>query len=174
MAPVSKFNVLNFCEEPEKRRFQNQSIDADSVFWDFGVVGINTDTSSANNPEFFYTTPGTYTVTQTVFNSETGCFHRTTKDLVITNPQAAFNVPIVEGCAPFALSVVDASVDADAWNWIAPGGVISDAGAQTPTITYNIPGKYTDIQLIITDVNNCNDTISVSYTHLTLPTNREV
>jgi len=159
MAPVSKFNVLNFCDEPGKRRFQNQSIDADSVFWDFGVLGTDTDTTSANNPEFFYTTPGTYTVLQTVFNSETGCFHRSSQELIITNPQAAFDVPSVEGCAPFTPSVIDASVDASAWKWDAPGGVITDIGAQTPTITYNVPGKYTDIQLIITDVNSCSDTI---------------
>ncbi|MEM9821173.1 MAG: PKD domain-containing protein [Bacteroidota bacterium] len=159
MAPVANFNVINFCDEPSKRRFQNLSIDADSVIWDFGIPTSLNDTSTAINPEFVYPAPGTYTVTQKVFNGETGCAHTKTEEIVITNPQAAFTVSTTQGCVPLTIDLIDGSNAAEAWQWSSPGGQLSNPTGQNPQITFDLPGKYSDIQLIIQDLNNCNDTI---------------
>ncbi len=160
MSPVASFDVINYCESPNLRTFFNSAIDADSVFWDFGVPLSSTDTSSVNSPDFIFPGPGTYTVTQTVFNSETGCDHSTTSDVQITSPQAMFSVNPMTGCAPLSVTMIDESIDAVAWQWSSTNGVVSNPTAQNPTITFSDPGAHTEnITLVITDVNECMDTI---------------
>lgn len=159
MAPVSNFNVLNFCENPSLRKFQNLSIDADAVIWDFGDETITTDTSTLTTPEYIYANPGTYVVTQTVFNGETGCSHSTSQEITVTTPEAAFTVSTTAGCVPLEVELLDASAFAGEWTWSSDGGTISDPTAQNPTITFDAPGKYTNIQLIIQDMNSCADTL---------------
>ncbi len=159
-APVAKFQVINFCEDPFRRKFRNTAIDADQVVWDFGVEGIDTDVSSETSPEYIYSETGTYIVTMTVFNSNTQCSHTTTRTVHITNPEASFSVLETEGCSPYTLLIEENSQDAVAWEWSAPGATtIEDPAAQQPTIIYNTHGTYSDVQLIITDVNDCRDTI---------------
>ncbi len=159
MAPVAKFQVINFCEEPFRRKFRNNAIDADFVEWDFGVEGIDTDVSTETNPEYYYTETGTYVVTMTVYNSETQCSHTITKTIHITNPAASFSVLETEGCRPYTLLIEENSQDAVTWEWSAPGATIEDPSAQAPSIIYESHGTYSDVQLIITDVNDCQDTI---------------
>ncbi len=158
-APVAKFRAINFCEEPFRRKFKNNAIDADEVMWDFGVEGIDTDVSTETNPEYIYAETGTYVVTMTVFNSFTQCSHTITKSIEITNPAANFSVTETEGCRPYTLIVEENSQDAVAWQWSAPGATIADPTAQQPSIVYDNVGIYSDVELIITDVNNCRDTI---------------
>ncbi len=43
--------------------FINNSINSETFHWDFGVLGMTDDTSSAPNPTFTYIDPGVYTVT---------------------------------------------------------------------------------------------------------------
>jgi gliding motility-associated-like protein len=160
IAPVAKFELINFCENQLLRQFVNNSIGADSTFWDFGVPGMDTDTSSLVNPQFVYPGPGTYTVVQWVYNSVTMCSHSASLEVMVTVPIANFSISPNEGCAPLAVTVTDVSIDAVVWQWASVNGVISNANATNPTITYNQPGLYTDdITLIVTDVNECQDTI---------------
>ena len=159
MAPVAKFQIINFCEEPFRRRFKNNSIDADFVEWDFGVVGIDTDVSTETNPEYVYAERGSYVVTMTVFNSETQCSHTISRTVHITDPSANFAVLETEGCVPYTLMIEENSQDAVAWEWSAPGATIEDSSVQNPTIIYETFGSYSEVQLIITDVNDCRDTI---------------
>ncbi len=158
-APVAKFQVINFCEEPFRRKFKNNAIDADQVMWDFGVEGIDTDVSTETNPEYIYAQTGTYIVTMTVFNSVTQCSHTITKTIEITNPAANFSITETEGCVPYTLAIEENSQDAVAWEWSAPGATVANPAAQQPSIIYNTFGTYSDVQLIITDVNDCRDTI---------------
>jgi len=158
-APVAKFQAINFCEEPYRRKFKNNSIDADQALWDFGVEGTDTDVSSETNPEYIYAETGTYIVTMTVFNSVTQCSHTTTRKIEITDPAANFSITETKGCAPYTLLIEENSQDAVAWEWSAPGATIANPAAQQPSIIYNTFGTYSDVQLIITDVNDCRDTI---------------
>lgn len=159
MAPVANFGVINFCEEPYKRKFTNSSIDADFVEWDFGVDGITTDVSTDFNPTYIYDATGTYTVTMRVYNSETQCAHTKTRQIQITDPGASFVVNALEGCKPLTVDLTENSQDAVAWEWSAPGATITNPNAQNPEIIYTSSGIFSDIQLIITDVNECKDTI---------------
>jgi len=137
MAPVARFQVINFCEEPFRRKFRNTSIDADFVEWDFGVEGIDTDVSTETNPEYIYAETGTYVVTMTVYNSETQCSHTATKTIEITNPAANFSITETEGCMPYTLLIEENSQDAVAWEWSAPGATIANPNVEQPTIVYH-------------------------------------
>jgi gliding motility-associated-like protein len=156
-APVSKYNVIKFCDDNYKRKFKNNAVGADSIFWDFGT-GIPTDTSTLANPEFVYPASGTYTVTQTVFNASTGCSHSRSEEIVVTDPISGFVPAQTTGCAPMTVLLTDNSQDATFYYWSAPGGVLSDPNASSPYISFDTPGAYTGIQLIIKDINNCRDT----------------
>ncbi len=156
--PLSKFNISLDCEQPYLRFFNDQSIGAQTVLWDFGVTESTVDTSTAWNPTFVYPNTGTYIVTQTVFNSSTSCDHSTTKTVVITEPNANFDLNVFSGCVPLEIQTVDLSDFAVEWDWTSPGGSLSNNQFPEPNITFNSAGAYTDIELIIKDFNNCRDT----------------
>lgn len=157
-APVSKYSVIKFCDDTYQRKFKNEAIGADSIFWDFGVPWLTTDTSSLANPEFTYPDTGYFFVTQTVYNSTTGCQHSRTEEIHITDPQAHFSLSANEGCVPMTITLIDQSNFANTYAWSSPTGVLSDPNISNPTITYNAPGTYSNIQLIVRDENNCRDT----------------
>lgn len=157
-APVAKYNVIDFCDNTFQRKFKNNAVGADSIFWDFGVPGIDTDTSMQTNPEFVYPDTGYYTVTQTVFNSTTGCQHSRSEEIHITDPKADFSVSANQGCLPLTVSLIDNSNFAESYIWSSPTGTLSDPNTSDPSITFDTPGAHTDIQLIIKDENNCRDT----------------
>lgn len=54
-----------------KIQFRNQSIDAQSYFWDFGVKGSSSDTSTLAEPIFTYADSGTYDVTLIINKGQT-------------------------------------------------------------------------------------------------------
>jgi len=57
------------------------------------------------------------------------------------------------------ITLNDNSQDANNYYWSSPnGGVISDPNEASPSISFDTPGAYDDIQLIIKDINNCRDT----------------
>ncbi|MEL6865053.1 MAG: PKD domain-containing protein, partial [Bacteroidota bacterium] len=157
--PLAKFRVVQSCDNLFFVQLEDRSVGAETVFWDFGVAGTTTDTSSLRNPTFTFPGPGNYNVTQTAFNATTNCSHSTTEVVSITFPEANFNVSSQQGCVPMNVQMEDISAFAAAWEWSAPGGFVSNFLAPEPIILYNTPGAYSDIQLIITDVNGCRDTM---------------
>lgn len=157
--PVAGFNYEIDCNNTFVVNFTDQSAGSTFLSWDFGVNGTDADTSTIASPSYVFSAPGTYNVTQTVFNSSTNCTHSSTKEVIITEPQADFAVVPEFGCFPLTVAIENNSQDAVAYEWTAPGGEISDSSIVEPTITYADPGTYEDIQLIITDVNECTDTL---------------
>ncbi len=157
--PLAKFDVLQSCDDLFRVEFVDRSVGAHTVNWDFGVTGVDTDTSSLRNPVFVFPTTGSYTVSQTAYNSSTRCSHTSSILVHITVPDAQFSPSVQQGCVPLTVSMIDQSAFAFSWEWTAPGGTISNYLAPAPDITYSAAGKYTDIQLIITDINGCKDTL---------------
>ena len=104
-APIAKLKVTQNCIDPAYVEFQNISIGADSVIWDFGVAGINTDTSTLNTPSFVYPDTGTYIVKLTAFNFMTGCDHVETATIYVHDPLAVFSITPLQGCAPLTVNV---------------------------------------------------------------------
>ncbi|MEM9920624.1 MAG: PKD domain-containing protein [Bacteroidota bacterium] len=156
--PLAKFNVLQSCDDILRVEFVDRSVGAETVFWDFGVTTETTDTTSERSPVYVFPGPGVYAVTQTAFNSTTNCEHSTTIEVTIADPMANFTFSPGSGCSPVTLTINDLSQWADRWFWLAPGGDISNFSAPEPNITYTTPGAYSDIRLIIVDVNGCLDT----------------
>ncbi|MEL6922690.1 MAG: PKD domain-containing protein, partial [Bacteroidota bacterium] len=159
LEPKARYKFELSCADPYTVVFEDTSIGADSIFWDFGVEGITTDTSSMGVPVFTFPTTGAYEVSLTAFSSATGCTHTIEKTIMITDPKADFNLSTMEGCVPLNVRVLDNSDFAAEWQWYAPGGTVNNPTSPTPTITYSTPGAYSVIQLVITDINNCTDTL---------------
>ena len=82
-----------------------------------------------------------------------------------TDPFASFTLDTTLGCVPLAISLdANTSQYANQYQWIAPGSVISGQGTATPNIVYQNQGYYNEITLVVTDINNCTDTISFTDT----------
>lgn len=126
-----------------------------SYLWDFGD-GV---TSSSPNPNYTYSTPGTYTVSLVV--NYNNCLSTIIKNNYITilPPIAAFN--ITRTCTSRnTIQFNDLSVDALSWDWNFGDGNTSTA--TSPSHTYSTPGTY-NVRLIVTN-NTCKDTADLAVT----------
>ena len=137
----------------------NSTGDPQGWLWDFGDGG----TSSAANPQYTYDTPGTYSVSLTVWNaSDTQTVARAeyivVEDSVVSvNPDFAANP--TTGIAPLAVQFADQSSGGPVgrrWDF-GDGGTSSLAN---PLYTYDAPGSYT----VSLTVWNSSDTQTVTRT----------
>jgi len=69
--------------------FENTSSNSSNFFWDFGIDGIESDTSNVTEPTFIFPNPGAYTVT---LIAEPGgdCADTSYQTYVVENPISAF------------------------------------------------------------------------------------
>ena len=126
--------------------FNNNSLNGDSYFWDFGDGTFN----SSENPIHNYTQDGVYTVTMTVSNN---CGSDTYIENVeiVTLPTADFSATPLDGCTPQSIAFSDLSSDnTTGWSWEFEGGVPATSTAPNPTVTYNTSGIY-DVTLTVTN-----------------------
>ena len=155
--PKSNFNVIQDCNNSYLVELDNISSGADSSFWDFGVAGISTDTSSLFNPVFQYLDTGTYTITLTTFNTGTGCENVFEKMVTVQELNSAFSVSQTEGCYPMSITASCPS-QAAFYKWSGTGMNFSSSNYSTTEIIFNQPGFYTDLTLITENSNGCQDT----------------
>ncbi|MFN5357159.1 MAG: PKD domain-containing protein [Bacteroidota bacterium] len=139
--------------------FQNFSFNAGSYFWDFGVSGINSDTSSAFEPNYTYPDTGVYTVTLiAVSPTDPGCVDTTIGSVTILPdyaPGFRFTIDPCNNTAQFFDSVAAGGTTVE-WKWQFGDG--STANQSNPTHTYSQPGIYT-VTLIATSDRGCIDTL---------------
>ena len=158
--PKAAFKINRLCSQLYIIDFEDVSIGADSIIYDFGVPDIETDTSTQRDPTYIYNNTGDYFVSQIAFNFTTGCSDTLLRLVQITEPQAEFQLSTTTGCVPLTITLSDSSAFAESWIWSGGGtGVISDPMAAEPTIRFNTAGPYTNIQLLVTDVNGCRDSL---------------
>ncbi|NNE28158.1 MAG: PKD domain-containing protein, partial [Saprospiraceae bacterium] len=156
--PVARFNVSYSCDTATWVTFNNTSIEADSVAWDFGVVGDSTDTSSMDTTQYLYPGLGEYTLTLIAYNFMTGCSDTATAMIEVEEPVALFSLASTELCAPATVNPVDASVGAVAYTWSLPnGGTLSQGNTAAPQINFETPGTYS-IQLEVENQKGCFNT----------------
>lgn len=150
------------CTNQASVQFEDNSIGADSIIWDFGVPGTNTDISNELMPSFTYPAAGSYLVELIAYNFATDCTDTAYQQIVVTDIQAGFTITDTIGCRPLIVTPTDVSIDALSWEWSSlGGGIIANENTQFPTIQYNQAGLYpNDIQLVVTDFNGCMDTIT--------------
>ncbi len=125
--------------------------------WSFG----DGTGSLVQNPSHTYASAGSYTVRLIVTNV-LGCVDTMIKTNVITvntRPDAAFTVPVAEGCAPFFVPFTNTttinSQPVVSWSWDFGNGVTSALVQRN--LTYPVPGNYT-VTLVATDALGCTDT----------------
>jgi PKD repeat protein len=120
-------------------------------FWDFG----DGTTSILPNPVHAYQTPGTYSVSLSVFNACGGDQERKENYIIVqpglpvSAPVADFQVNITSGFVPLTVQFSDrSSGNPTAWLWDFGDG--STSTEQNPTHTYRVPGFYT---ILLTSAN---------------------
>jgi gliding motility-associated-like protein len=89
--------------------FDNQSVNASSYYWDFGVANDNTDNSNQQYPTFLFPDTGSYTITL-IANPEYPCADSTTQQILVYNEVIAEIPPMDGQCA-----------DANAFDFVAGG-----------------------------------------------------
>jgi len=137
-----------------------------SYFWDFGVPGSTTDTSSQPSPTFTYPDTGTFLTQLVVSQTVNGqlCSDTTTA-LVYLYPTFTSAFAAANTCEDSAVNFLDQTVSTSGlpniWAWNFGDGSVS--GAQNPSHTYAAPGTYT---VTLTDANilGCRDTTIHSIT----------
>ncbi len=147
--------------------FSDASSGATSWSWDFGDGG----TSSAQNPNYTYSTPGTYTVSMTASNS-CGSDQMIQTNYITVNtppcnpPVASFSGTPTTGNAPLSVSFTDGTSNAPtSWTWDFGDGGTSTA--QNPTYSYAAAGTYT---VSMTATNACGSDISTMTNYITVNT----
>lgn len=154
--PIANFRPSFSCSNPRVRTFTDLSIGADTWQWDFG----DGNTSTQQSPVHTYNVPGTYTVTLTVTNNQTGCSHEKETTINIYEENADFTGTPLNICKRDTVNFATVGINAAniaSYAWTFGNG----ATATTPTasIIYNNPGSYT-VRLIITDLAGCRDTLT--------------
>ncbi len=160
LPPNANAAVQLSCDDYFTVNFNDISIGADSLFFDFGIESIETDTSSSSLPfDFVFPDTGDYLVLQYAFNFATGCIDTMPHPITIAEPIADFDLSTDFGCAPLTLELTDNSQFAETFFWSSNEGIVVDTFESSTSITFESPGTFTDLSLIITDVNECKDTI---------------
>ncbi|MCS7076665.1 MAG: PKD domain-containing protein [Bacteroidia bacterium] len=136
-------------------QFQDLSQYATTVQYHFGDASFST----AKNPTHTYTSPGVYTVIQTL--TQNGFSTDTLKKInyIIVNepkPQANFTVNEIF-CTPALVSVINTSSFGTTFHWDFGNGDISFLSNPLP-VSYTIPGEYI-IRLIAFNNAGCSDTV---------------
>lgn len=159
--PVADFTVADVCFKATSL-FTNTSVDGQDYLYDFGDKwGIST----LGSPEYTYEAPGTYSATLYATSAK-GCKDTVTKSLTIYSlPVADFTVN--NHCFGEAFEPKDESTgNPSNWDWdYADGNTATDAN---PTHNYGKDGDY-NVQLTVTDDNNCIDSFRKTVTVWPLP-----
>ncbi|WP_306641304.1 PKD domain-containing protein [Sanyastnella coralliicola] len=96
--PIAEFSFTQDCADLNTVTFLDESIEADSLIWDFGDGSplVYNDT----NPTHTYPGPGTYVVELVVFNDDTGCYDDRTQAVITTTDPINLSATNAAGCAP--------------------------------------------------------------------------
>lgn len=132
-------------------------------YWDFGVPGITTDTSTIKSPMYIYPDTGYYTIQLKVANTA-GCEDSATSRIGIF-PGFIPGFSINGSCILNPYSFIDKTTTkygyVDTWKWnFGDGTTLADTShIQFPTYTYPDTGTKT-ITLIVSNSKGCVDTAS--------------
>lgn len=99
--PIANFADSTVCPSSLTKYFKNQSLGDSTMraFWDFGVLGSVTDTSSVFNPTFVFPDTGCFNVTLSVTSAITSCTHSKTIQVCIRNVTTDFTLSANDVCS---------------------------------------------------------------------------
>jgi len=153
--PIPAFTVKRNCSTDRTFIIEENSIGADSLFWDYGD-----GTTGVNFRDHVHTFPnnGTFTIRLTVFNFTTGCSRILETEVTISEPNIFFDAQPTSGCA--ALNTVfnnTTNIDSTySFFWRFGDGATDTA--RNPSHRYNLPGVY-DVTLVLIDQYGCRDSL---------------
>jgi gliding motility-associated-like protein len=148
------------CEVPFDVNFTCNNSGINSWNWNFG----NGITSTSENPDVTYITPGNYNVSLSITDTN-NCtnFFSKPQYIKIVLPVANFSFDIVKGCKPLDVNFTDLSTSVEEmehWYWNF-GDESSIVDMQNPLHTFLDTGVFS-IQLIIENASGCRDTVIIT------------
>jgi gliding motility-associated-like protein len=155
-APVSLFEIRYDCENPYDVKLINNSIGADTFYWD---VTIDDITTRYFQDSFFVSLQerGTYYVELFTENYTTECDFIKSDSIIITDPIASFALDTTMACNELETDITDLSTDAFLYYYFTDGADIDNDTIAEPILHYETPGAY-EAYLIIEDIHECRDT----------------
>jgi gliding motility-associated-like protein len=142
-------------------KFKNKSLDAQTYLWDFGVDGIQSDTSNIKEPVYSYPDSGTYKVTLIINKGQTCADTSLITLRVYPNLDANFSfIATCEDNPVSLLSTSTSTVDPIVkQSWFLGNNTISTLNS----FNYAFPnvGPF-DIKLLVETKNGCKDSITQS------------
>lgn len=146
-------------------QFSNESTNALTSFWDFGVVGVQSDTSTLQNPVFQFPGYGSYDVTL-IANPNTSCADTVVETWRIL-PVPDLQWGIFGGATCFSVQGIlfgplgDSLPNNPSYEWYfggnPPPNITHFIGAYPPAITWPLPGEYP--VTVVMKSNTCVDSI---------------
>ncbi|HUH74553.1 MAG TPA: PKD domain-containing protein [Chitinophagales bacterium] len=142
-------------------KFRNKSLDAQSYFWDFGIDGIDSDTSTLKEPTYTFPDSGSYNITLIINKGQT-CVDTsiiTLRVYPVLDANFTYQVTCENNPVKF-LSTSTSTVDPIIkQTWTYDNNKISTA----KTFNYTFPsiGPY-PVQILVETLNGCKDSISQS------------
>ena len=165
--PVAQFQATNACLGDAINFNNTSNVSTGSIqqiSWNFG----NGLFSSAMNPSFTYTNPGTYNVSMTV-TTNGGCASAASGTITV-HPLPVADFSADASCLGETTQFADASSIADgsiaSWNWNF--GDNNQSTQTAPAHTYAAAGNYNTTLIIISN-QGCSDTINKNITIHGLP-----
>ncbi|MCB9303344.1 MAG: PKD domain-containing protein [Lewinellaceae bacterium] len=145
-------------------QFTNTSENLAGSFWDFG----DGDTSSLTNPLYYFSTPGTYSVTLTGISLQNACSTTLTQPVAIeAAPVAAFELDGDSGCTPLTVSFTSQASGGNYYQWDFGDG--NSSVQPNPAHTFLQAGNY-PVRLAVSTPSGCTtDTVFNSIFAFPLP-----
>lgn len=170
--PVAAFitDTLEICNNDYIEFYSTATGLPDSIKWEFGSnanpsieIGAAADVDTV---QVLFPTPGTYTVTMTVWNGagtdDTVGIYQVITVNNCPQPEPKFTVSSRFICPGVAVVFEDLSKYATEWEWEFPGGVPSVSIEQNPEVRYDSAGIYPVI-LTVKNVNGDSTLVQNAY-----------
>ena len=165
---VSSFFVPDFICDQLTVHFDNISQHAETYFWDFGVTGVNTDTSILQTPLYTYPDTGTYEITL-IAAKNLLCVDTFVKTIHLR--ESTFDVDVdwnVIGCNDsIKVQVIDQTYDSVfqivEWNWQFSNSIAS-ASSDSMNPFFVLPaGENNLLHAIVKSSNGCEKEIDFPF-----------
>ncbi|HLX94006.1 MAG TPA: PKD domain-containing protein [Puia sp.] len=128
--------------------------------WDFGDLSGST----SQDPSHIYTTPGTFTIKEVVYNNGCGDTLIKSNYVVVNLPKADFTYTSVCSAAGLQFTFIDKSQGATSWNWNFGDGTTSPL-QNPPVHTFSGGPSSYNVTLTVTDAaTGCQDVKATTIT----------
>ena len=140
--------------------------------WNWSFSGGTPTSSTTQNPQVVYNSPGTYNVSLTVSNA----FGTDTKTKIKYITVLALPVPVADFTATPTTIYVGETVNftdlstnnPTSWNWSFSGGTPTSSTTQNPQVVYNSPGTY-NVSLTVSNAFGTDTKTKTDYIHVNTP-----